>query len=133
MSTRLETSGLQAELTELSQRLDGELRLDDTHRHIYATDASIYAETPLGVVFPKGRRDLEAILDGGSDRVHAAGASIVGGHSVRDTEVKYGLSVTGVVDPARLQHPLRRVLCAARPLWPTSLVRDVWPARRDRL
>lgn len=43
--------------------------------------------------------DLEAILDGGSDRARAAGASIVGGHSVRDAEVKYGLSVTGIVDP----------------------------------
>jgi selenide,water dikinase len=46
--------------------------------------------------------DLEAILDGGSDRVNAAGASIVGGHSVRDTEVKYGLSVTGIVDPRKM-------------------------------
>jgi selenide,water dikinase len=46
--------------------------------------------------------DLEAILDGGTDRVQAAGATIVGGHSVRDTEVKYGLSVTGIVHPRKM-------------------------------
>ena len=32
----------------------------------------------------------------------AAGAVVVGGHSVRDSEIKFGLSVTGLVDPAQL-------------------------------
>ncbi len=45
---------------------------------------------------------LEQILQGGAERVHAAGAVTVGGHSVRDKEVKYGLSVTGVVDPEKM-------------------------------
>jgi selenide,water dikinase len=45
---------------------------------------------------------LAEILRGGAERVLAAGAVIVGGHSVRDAEIKYGLSVTGVVDPARM-------------------------------
>jgi selenide,water dikinase len=45
---------------------------------------------------------LVEILRGGQERVTAAGAVIVGGHSVRDTEVKYGLSVTGRIDPARI-------------------------------
>ncbi|MCL4210311.1 MAG: selenide, water dikinase SelD [Phycisphaeraceae bacterium] len=45
---------------------------------------------------------LSDILRGGAERVHAAGAVTVGGHSVRDNEIKYGLSVTGVVDPARM-------------------------------
>jgi selenide,water dikinase len=44
---------------------------------------------------------LERILAGGSERVHLAGAVIVGGHSVRDAEIKYGLSVTGTVHPER--------------------------------
>ena len=44
---------------------------------------------------------LEQILAGGSERVHEAGAVICGGHSVRDAEVKYGLSVTGTVHPDR--------------------------------
>ncbi len=43
---------------------------------------------------------LAEILRGAADRVALAGAVTVGGHSVRDTEVKFGLSVTGLVNPA---------------------------------
>ena len=42
---------------------------------------------------------LREILRGGHDAVAAAGASIVGGHSIDDPEPKYGLAVTGVVHP----------------------------------
>ena len=42
---------------------------------------------------------LQEILRGGAERVLAAGAVLLGGHSVRDAEIKYGLSVTGIVDP----------------------------------
>jgi len=42
---------------------------------------------------------LRAILRGGHDAVTAAGATIVGGHSIDDPEPKYGLAVTGVVHP----------------------------------
>jgi selenide,water dikinase len=45
---------------------------------------------------------LKEILRGGTERVLAAGAVVAGGHSVRDSEVKYGLSVTGVVHPDRI-------------------------------
>ena len=45
---------------------------------------------------------LEAILRGGQERVSEAGAVIVGGHSVRDAEIKYGLSITGRIDPQRI-------------------------------
>jgi selenide,water dikinase len=45
---------------------------------------------------------LQAILAGGLDKIHEAGALLVGGHSVDDTELKYGLSVTGVVHPERV-------------------------------
>jgi selenide,water dikinase len=51
---------------------------------------------PLEVL---GADVLAEILRGGSDAVAAAGASIVGGHSIDDPEPKYGLAVTGVVDP----------------------------------
>ncbi len=60
--------------------------------------------TVLNIVgFPDDKLGLDvlrAILRGGAERVKLAGAVVVGGHSVRDAEVKYGLSVTGVVDPA---------------------------------
>ena len=45
---------------------------------------------------------LTEILRGGQDKVHEAGAVIVGGHTVMDDEIKYGLSVTGRAHPARL-------------------------------
>ena len=43
---------------------------------------------------------LAEILRGAADRVRLAGAVTVGGHTVRDAEIKFGLSVTGLVDPA---------------------------------
>jgi selenide,water dikinase len=45
---------------------------------------------------------LGEILRGGQDKVHEAGALIVGGHTIIDEEVKYGLSVTGRVHPKRI-------------------------------
>jgi selenide,water dikinase len=44
---------------------------------------------------------LQQILAGGADKVAEAGAVIVGGHSLRDAEIKYGLAVTGTVHPDR--------------------------------
>ncbi len=61
--------------------------------------------TALNIVsFPikeLSRSVLTEILRGGIDKVHEAGAVVVGGHSVEDQEPKYGLSVTGVVDPRK--------------------------------
>jgi len=45
---------------------------------------------------------LVKILQGGAERVHAAGAVIAGGHSIEDDEPKYGLCVTGLVDPGKM-------------------------------
>ena len=45
---------------------------------------------------------LVEILKGGAEKVKEAGAVIVGGHTVEDDEPKYGLAVTGLVDPASL-------------------------------
>jgi selenide,water dikinase len=45
---------------------------------------------------------LAEILRGGADAVAAAGAAVVGGHSIDDPEPKYGLAVTGVVHPERV-------------------------------
>lgn len=49
------------------------------------------SELPLNV--------LTEIIRGGQDKVHEAGAHVVGGHSVVDSELKYGLSVTGRAHP----------------------------------
>ncbi len=48
------------------------------------------------------REMLHEVLRGGSEKAKEAGALIVGGHSVADEEVKYGMAVTGVIDPHRV-------------------------------
>ena len=45
---------------------------------------------------------LKEILRGGLEKIHEAGAVLVGGHSVDDVELKYGLSVTGLVSPEKV-------------------------------
>ncbi|MCB9845487.1 MAG: selenide, water dikinase SelD [Phycisphaeraceae bacterium] len=71
---------------------------------LYAMGAT--PRTALNIVgFPDKELDLailEQILRGASERVIAAGAVVVGGHSVRDAEIKFGQAVTGVVDPSRM-------------------------------
>jgi selenide,water dikinase len=45
---------------------------------------------------------LGAIMQGGSEKVIEAGGTLAGGHSIADDGVKYGLSVTGVVNPEKI-------------------------------
>ena len=45
---------------------------------------------------------IQAILQGGADKVAEAGAVIAGGHTVMDKEPKYGLCVTGVIEPGKV-------------------------------
>jgi len=57
------------------------------------------------VCFPRKTLPLDVlreVLLGGHEVVHQAGALLVGGHSVEDPELKYGLSVTGIVHPDRV-------------------------------
>ncbi len=57
------------------------------------------------VGFPDDKLPIEIlveILKGGSDKIVEAGAVLAGGHSVRDAEIKYGLSVTGTIDPRKV-------------------------------
>ena len=49
-----------------------------------------------------GASVLEDILRGGMDKIHEAEVVLIGGHSVDDDELKYGLSVTGIVSPEKL-------------------------------
>ena len=62
--------------------------------------------TAMNIVgFPKDKLDLSIlheILAGGLDALREAGVALVGGHSVKDHEPKYGLSVTGLVDPRKM-------------------------------
>ncbi len=62
--------------------------------------------TALNIVcFPVKTMDmsiLRQILQGGLDKMREAGVLLIGGHSVQDEELKYGLSVAGVIHPDRV-------------------------------
>jgi selenide, water dikinase len=62
--------------------------------------------TAMNIVgFPIGSMDisiLQKILQGGASKLVEAGVILLGGHSIDDNELKYGLSVTGVIHPDKL-------------------------------
>jgi FAD/FMN-containing dehydrogenase/Fe-S oxidoreductase len=49
-------------LEELNKQISGDVKFDDLHRGIYATDASVYRKLPLGVAYPKTDIDLKKII-----------------------------------------------------------------------
>ena len=65
------------------------------------------------VCFPIKTMDisvLREVLRGGLDKMREAGVLLVGGHSVEDNEIKYGLSVTGLIHPDKVL-----LNCGAKP------------------
>jgi selenide, water dikinase len=81
--------------------LFGRIAATNALSDIYAMGATPVSAINL-VAFPLeqlGADVLGEILRGGAEAVAAAGASIVGGHSIDDPEPKYGLAVTGTVHP----------------------------------
>jgi selenide, water dikinase len=79
----------------------GQIAAANAFSDIYAMGA--VPKTALNVVcFSPKRFDigvLKEIIRGGLDKVREAGVSLLGGHSVDDEEIKYGLAVTGIVHP----------------------------------
>ena len=84
-----------------------------TFGQIAATNAlnDVYAMggrpiTAMNIVcFPVKTMDmavLREVLRGGLDKMREAGVLLVGGHSVEDNEIKYGLSVTGTIHPEKV-------------------------------
>jgi selenide,water dikinase len=110
----------------------GVFRLDETNALVQTVDfftpvvddpeafGAIAATNALSDVYAMGGRPLSAlsiaafpdrdfpeewaaaIVRGGATTLAAAGCVLLGGHSVRDPEVKYGYAVTGLVDPRRM-------------------------------
>ena len=57
------------------------------------------------ICFPTKKLDMSVLHDillGGLEKIHEAGVTLVGGHSVEDDEPKYGLSVTGIIHPKKV-------------------------------
>ena len=82
----------------------GQIAAANALSDVYAMGAE--PTTALNIVgFPKGKLDLEVLGDiirGGAERARAAGTVVLGGHSIIDNELKYGMAVTGVVHPDRV-------------------------------
>ena len=82
----------------------GQIAAANALSDIYAMGGT--PKTAMNLVgFPLKQMDisiLRQILEGGLDKMKEAGVMLVGGHSVEDSELKYGLSVTGFVHPDRI-------------------------------
>jgi len=81
----------------------GQIAAANALSDIYAMGGEV--KTALNLVcFPESMdlNVLGEILRGGAEKVAEAGGSLAGGHSIADTGVRYGLSVTGLVDPRRM-------------------------------
>jgi selenide, water dikinase len=82
----------------------GQIAAANALSDVYAMGAD--PVTALNIVaFPKGTLDLEvlaAVLKGGAERARKAGTVVVGGHSIIDQELKYGMAVTGTIHPDRV-------------------------------
>ena len=63
--------------------------------------------TALSIVgFPEGGPDpsvLREIIDGGLDKLNECHVALLGGHSVKDEEIKFGYAVTGTIDPTQIR------------------------------
>jgi selenide,water dikinase len=81
----------------------GEIAATNSLSDVYAMGGRPLTSLAL-VCFPE-KADLsilERILAGGLSKMIEAGCTVIGGHSIRDEETKFGYSVTGVVDPKRV-------------------------------
>jgi selenide, water dikinase len=82
----------------------GQIAATNSLSDVYAMGGE--PKTCLNIVcFPKGKMEMDVlgdILRGGADKVKESGAVIIGGHSIIDEEIKYGMAVTGVIHPDKI-------------------------------
>lgn len=81
----------------------GKIAATNALSDIYAMGGTV--KTALNIVCFPEKMDLNIlgeIMRGGAEKVQEAGGTLAGGHSIADTDVKYGLSVTGTVHPDKI-------------------------------
>lgn len=88
----------------LATQLQGDLELDQLHRILFATDASVYRSLPLAVVFPKSEADIVATV-GFAARYHLSITPRAGGTSLAGQAVGEGI----VVDVSRYMTQLLHI------------------------
>lgn len=83
----------------------GQIAAANSLSDIYAMGGT--PRTALNILgFPQGtvpKESIARIIQGGYDKALEAGVAILGGHSVKDPELKYGMAVTGFIDPKQLR------------------------------
>lgn len=82
----------------------GQIAAANALSDIYAMGAQPITALNL-VSFPIDKLDKKILLEilrGGQDKIQESGAVIIGGHSIDDPEPKYGLSITGLIHPAKI-------------------------------
>ncbi|ODR83058.1 FAD-dependent oxidoreductase [Haladaptatus sp. W1] len=97
---------------DLRQRIAGEVRFDIYTRQLYATDASAYEVTPIGVVFPRNTEDVSAVMRYCADReipvLPRGGGTSLAGQAVNEAIVldftRHMDSVLEVDPDSRLAH-----------------------------
>ena len=84
-------------------RTYGQIAAANALSDIYAMGARPIAALAIGA-FPENMdaNVIAAILSGGAEKAREAGIAIIGGHTIKDDEPKYGLAVSGVVHPNRI-------------------------------
>jgi selenide,water dikinase len=82
----------------------GQIAAANAFSDVYAMGGE--PRTALNIVgFPKGKLPLDVlgrVLEGGAERAKEAGVIVIGGHTIIDPELKYGMAVTGVIHPDRV-------------------------------
>ncbi len=82
----------------------GQIAAANALSDVYAMGAE--PKTALNIAcFPKGKMDMKVlgeILKGGGEKAREAGVAVLGGHTIIDPEIKYGMAVTGVIHPDKI-------------------------------
>ncbi len=84
-------------------RVYGQIAAANALSDIYAMGARPIAALAIGA-FPENMDPsrIAAILGGGAEKAREAGIAIIGGHTIKDEDPKYGLAVSGVVHPDKI-------------------------------
>lgn len=83
--------------------LFGQIAAANALSDIYAMGGTV--KTALNILCFPEKMDLNIlgkIMQGGAEKVIEAGGTLAGGHSIADADVKYGLSVMGIVNPKQI-------------------------------
>ena len=79
----------------------GQIAAANAMSDVYAMGGEVLSALNI-IGFPEGKLEIEALellMKGGADKVNEAGGVIVGGHTIVDSELKYGLSIVGTIHP----------------------------------